>query len=147
MDDRFFVGHFEGICDLARDVQGLTNGQPLALCQLFRERLAVDELENEKADSLRLLHAVDRTDVRVIQRGEDPRLALEAGQALRVARELARQDLDRDLATEFDVARPVHFAHAARAEQRFEAISSKVPADHRQEIVRKVRGHEQRRLG
>ena len=30
VDDRFFVGHFEGICDLARDVQGLTNGQPLA---------------------------------------------------------------------------------------------------------------------
>ena len=84
----------------------------------LRERLALDELEHQEADAVRLLDAVDRADVRMIQRGEHPRLALEARQPIRVARERARQDLDRDVATELRVARAVHLAHAARAEQR-----------------------------
>ena len=46
------------------------------------------------------------------------RFALEARQAIRVARERIRQDLDRDVAIEPRVARAVHLAHPARAQQR-----------------------------
>ena len=95
------------------------------LRELVRERLALDELENQEADAVRFLDAVDPADVGVIQRGEHPRLALEAREPIRMARERARQDLDRDVAPELRVVRPVHLAHAAGAEQRLQLISAK----------------------
>ena len=52
------------------------------------------------AHASRFVDAVNGGDVRVIQRGEHARLALEAGEALRVGRERGRQDLDRDIAAE-----------------------------------------------
>ena len=66
----------------------------------------------------------------MIQRREHPRLALEAREPIRVARERARQDLDRDVAPELRVARPVHLAHAARAEQRLQVIAAERRAGH-----------------
>ena len=95
-----------------------------------RERLALDELEDQEADAVRFFEAVDRADVRVIQRGEHPRLALEAREAIRVARERAGQDLDRDVAPELRVVRLVHLAHAARAEQRLQLIAAEGRARH-----------------
>ena len=83
-----------------------------------RERFAVDELENQEANAVRFLEAVYRADVGVVQRREHPRLALEAREAIRIAGERLRQDLDRDVARELGVACAVHLAHAARADQR-----------------------------
>ena len=78
--------------------------------------------------AVRLFEAVDRADVGMIQRGEHPRLALEAREPIGMARERARQDLDRDVAPELGVARPVHLAHAARAEQRVQVIPARSSA-------------------
>ena len=46
------------------------------------------------------LEAMERRDVRVVERGEHARLALEARQALGVVRHLVEQELDRHLAAE-----------------------------------------------
>ena len=46
------------------------------------------------------LEAVDRGDVRMVQRGQRLRLALEPRQAVRVSGEHVGQDLDRHLAAE-----------------------------------------------
>ena len=55
------------------------------------EVLALDQLHDQRSDvRARLLDAVDLRDVRVIQRGERLRLALEAHQAIGVARERRR---------------------------------------------------------
>ena len=51
-----------------------------------RQRLAFDELEDQGAHARRLLDAVDRRDVRVIQRRQRPCLSFEAGQSIRIAR-------------------------------------------------------------
>ena len=64
-----------------------------------------------------VFEAVDGCDVRVIQRGEQPRLAFEARQPFSICRKETRQDFDRNVATEFGVARAVHLAHAADAEE------------------------------
>jgi len=40
--------------------------------------VTVHELENQKSKAVSFLEAVDRADVRMIQRGEHSRLALEA---------------------------------------------------------------------
>ena len=58
----------------------------------------------------------------MVQRREHPRFALEAGEPIGIARERGWQNLDRDVAPELRVVRTVHFAHAARAEQRVQAI-------------------------
>ena len=59
---------------------------------------------------------IDRGDVRMIQRRERLRLAFEPRQAFGVRCERVRQNLDRDLATERRVRRPIHFTHSANAD-------------------------------
>ena len=54
---------------------------------------------------------VERADVRMVERGKRPRLALEARAEYRPL-----EDLDRDVATEPSVARAVDLAHPARAD-------------------------------
>ncbi len=139
VDNSFFVGDVEGLGDLPRDAQRVTNGQPRALRPLtrniregLRERLPVHELENQEPDAFGFLEAVDRADVRMIQRGEHPRLPLEAREPLGVARERVRQELDRDIALELRVARAVHLTHAARTEQGLHLIHTKPLAFHHQ---------------
>jgi hypothetical protein len=85
VNDPFFVSDIETDGDLARDAQRFANGQagtasalPRHIRELVRECLAVHELENEKSKAVSFLEAVDRADVRMIQRGEHSRLALEA---------------------------------------------------------------------
>ena len=57
-----------------------------------------------------------------IQRGERFRFTLEAGHTLGVGRERVGQNLDRDVPIERRVARAIHFAHPARANQRDDLI-------------------------
>ncbi len=71
--------------------------------------LAIDELHDERAG----FKAVNLRDVRMIQRREGLRLALEARKAVAVARERVRQHLDRDVTREPGVPRAVDFTHAA----------------------------------
>ena len=112
MDDALVVGDFEGLGDLPRDGQRVIERQARVLRvrtrrlrELVRERLALDEFENQEANAVRFLEAVDRADVGMIQRREHPRLALEACEPIRVARERTGQDLDRDVAPELRVVR------------------------------------------
>jgi len=67
--------------------------------------------------------------VRVIQRGEDFRLALEARQPLRIRRKEIRQDLDRDVALEPRVAGPIDLAHAASADGSENFVRAETSAD------------------
>ena len=90
----------------------------------FRQRVALDELEDQEPDAVCLLEAVDRADVGMIQRREDPRLPLEAREPVRTARERARQDLDRDVAPKLRVARAIDLAHPADAKERLQLIAA-----------------------
>ena len=120
VDDPSFVRGVERIGDLPRDRERLWNGQALASClfsgELVREGLALDQLQHQRSDAVRLLDAVDRTDVRMIEGREQARFTLEPGEAVRIGSERTRQDLDRDVASQLRVARTVHFAHPACAE-------------------------------
>ena len=52
----------------------------------------------------------------MVQRSKELRLALEAGQAIRINCKQLRQDLQRDVAIQFGIARAIHLTHAAGAE-------------------------------
>ena len=145
MHDPLVVGDLESLGDLARNRQRRREWQPTAASVLLRDagkhlrkRLAVHEFENEEPDgrllrivrSGRLLEAVDRADVGVVQRREHPGLALEASEAIRVARERAGQDLDGDITTQLRVPCLVDVTHPARSEQGGQLIAAEGPADH-----------------
>ena len=76
----------------------------------------LDELQDQRAPAARLLRAVEDADVRVMKRGEQLRLALEAGHALGVGREGLADQLERHVPTQADVAGPPHLAHPPGAE-------------------------------
>ena len=88
MDDALLVGFFETFGDLPRDGDGFVRGDRAAL-QPFREVLAFDQLHGEEVNrgvvrQGRALKAVYVSDVGVIERGEDLRLALESRQPFRI---------------------------------------------------------------
>jgi hypothetical protein len=53
----------------------------------------------------------------MIERRQDLRFALEAGEPVEVERKELRQDLQRDITIELRVACAIHLAHAACAER------------------------------
>jgi len=67
---------------------------------------------------------VQRADVRVVQRRNGLRFALEALAPRWIRRELWRQDLDGDRPVEPGVARPIHLAHPALAEQPLDDVGT-----------------------
>ncbi len=116
MDDSLLVRGFERLGDLPCDGEGLVEGERPAL-QPLGEVFALDELHDEGAHAARLLEAVDRGDVGVLELGEDLRLALEARETVGVGGERLGEDLDRDLALQLRVGGAVDDPHPALAER------------------------------
>ncbi len=67
-----------------------------ALC----ERLSGNELHDEEALAFALLQPVQRRNPRMIERGEQARLAIKTSQALRIRGNVAGQQLERNLPPE-----------------------------------------------
>ena len=110
MNDALLVCGLERLGDLFRDRQRLVDWDRAARDRL-RQILALDEFHHEGVQAGRFLEPIDRRDVRMIEGGERLCLALEPGQPFGVRGERVRQDLDRDLATERRVCRPVDLSH------------------------------------
>src|SRR3954452_15505711 len=88
------------------------------------ERPARDVLHDEQRP-LRLDGEVeDLHEVRVVEPGRQPSLALEAGDKAGIAGENVGDDLDRDLTLELEVHRPPDDGHAAAADDRLEAVAA-----------------------
>ena len=77
------------------------------------ERRSVDQLQDERVSLTAVLEPINRPNVRVVERGQHLRFALEACEAIGIERERIGDDLQRDVASQFRIARPIHFAHAA----------------------------------
>ena len=89
---------------------------------------AFDQLHDERADAARILEAVNLRDVRMIERREHLRLAAEAREALGIVGNGGEQDLDRDLAIQLRIARAIHLAHAAGAQQGDDLVRAEAGA-------------------
>ena len=76
----------------------------------------------------RLFQVVDRRDVGMIQRGQQPRLALKTGEPFGIFCEGLRKDFDRHIALQLRVMGPINFAHAARADAREDRVLSQLRA-------------------
>ena len=128
VDDALLVRLLEGLGDLLRDLEGLGDRDRPAL-QALGEVLAGGELHREEVGGRavgerRALEAVDVGDACVVEGREDLRLALEAGEPIGIGGKSLGKQLDRDVASELRVRRPVDVAHAARAEGRHDPVGS-----------------------
>ena len=95
-----------------------------------RQIVAGDELHHEKHDVWPLTGGVrdrsgvvDLRDVRMVQRRERLRLAVEPRRALRIRGERVRQHFQRDVALQPRIARAIHLSHAAFADEGGDLVS------------------------
>ena len=86
------------------------------------ECFAFDEFEDQRVCLATVFKPVDRRDVRMIERGEQARFALEAGQTVRVAGERLRQNLQCDVAAKLRITCAVDLSHPAGAEGALDLI-------------------------
>src|SRR5207248_9049873 len=75
-----------------------------------------------------LARVVDRDDRRVVERRREPRLAQEPLAEANILRELWREELQRHVAVEGEVAGAIDDAHPAAAEQRLDPIAGEFRA-------------------
>ena len=78
---------------------------------------------------VRLLDAVDRTDVRMIEGREQAGFTLEPGETIGIRRKRRRQDLDRDVPSQLRVPRAIHLPHAAFANPRRDHVRPELLTD------------------
>ena len=94
-------------------------GVAAAAGDAIRQGRPLDQLEDQRLHPVRFLEAVDGADVRMIERREHARFAVEPRHPLAVRREHGWQYLDRDITAKLCVVRAIDFAHPARADERF----------------------------
>ena len=116
MDDAARVRFGEGARDLPGRPHDVGRRRPLRRCDLVAERGAVDEFGDDEQLVVDFLERVDGADARMRQRRGRPRFAPQPLPLHRIARQMRRQRLDRDLPPEPRVRREVHAPHAAAAE-------------------------------
>ena len=98
--------------------------------QAIGEVLAFDQLHDQRAAAAGFLETVDAGDVRVTERREHLRLAMEARHAVVVVREVLGQQLQRHVAVQARVGRAEHLSHAASPELAGDAIVRKGFTNH-----------------
>ena len=85
--------------------------------QELAQRLSVHELHRDPRTGVRPADVIDRDDVRMVQGRGRARLLLEPREPIRIRGELFGQHLDRHLAAEPCVARPIDLSHSSGAER------------------------------
>jgi hypothetical protein len=82
----------------------------------LRQILALNEFHHERSDACAFFKAIDARNVWMVQGREHFRFTLKPRDPIVVSGEQRRQDLDRDLAFEPGVGRPIDLAHAPFAD-------------------------------
>jgi len=116
MHDATRVRGVEAVGDLHCQLEEIVEGDRAPADDAV-QRLAVEQLGDDVR--LRVVRAdvVDRGDVRMFERRGRARLLREPAQALDAVRDPRRQNFDRDVALAPRIARAIHLAHAAAANE------------------------------
>jgi hypothetical protein len=116
VDDPLAVRLVERIGDLTGDVERLFDRQR-TFVEPLAQRFPVEVLHHQVRRAVSVADVVEGADVRVVQRGDALRLAIEPRLELGIVGQPSRQDLDGDGALEPRVAGLVDLAHAACPER------------------------------
>ena len=125
MDDAFLMRRRETACRLRGVIDRFANR-----CRPARELLAQRDAFQQLGDEIRraFMHSklVDGENIRMVQSRRGAGLLLETAQAIGIARQRGRENLDSDIAPELRIARAIHFAHTSGAERCDDFISSEL---------------------
>jgi hypothetical protein len=132
MDHLVALGVVEAVGDLCRELGRDLEGQAGGSGQGGLQRLALQQLHGDVRRPVALAHVVDDHYRRVAEASRRARLAQEAlaHRGLLVRREIAPQDLDRDVALDDRVARLVDDAHRPAAEFGEDPVSAQRVGEH-----------------
>jgi hypothetical protein len=123
----------ESLGDLGRDVERLPRRQ--RRLHALAQRFADEQLQYGIRHALLNAEVVDRQDVRMRERRDGLRFALEAFACVGVDGQVRRQDLDRHVAGEPGVVGTVHLAHPACAQRCQDLVLTEGLADHDQVLA------------
>jgi hypothetical protein len=121
MDDAPFVRGVERFADLHRDTQRSLDGERTPLEQ-GRKIVAVDELHDERSDTIDVFDTVDMCNVGMIDCRQQLGFAIEPADAFRIDRKTGWQDFDRDVTIQPTIARAIDLAHSPGAKCRHDLI-------------------------
>ena len=150
VDDALLMGGGESLRDLQCVVHGLLL-RNLAGVELSAQRLPFQKLHDGVGDPVLVSEVVDREDVLMGEGRDRLRLALEPGQRVGIRCDGLGQDLDRDVAIQLLVPRPIDLPHPARTEGRRGsrrgrgASPRKVSSDGRGNSIPRMRDRRHRR--
>ena len=128
MNDPPLVGGFERFGDLTSDGQGFVE-RDRPLTDPVLERRPLDVFEDEGGGVARLLQPMNGRNIRMIERCQDLRFALETGQPLGVVDERVGQDLQGDIAVELGIDGPIDLAHSSLANEGSNVVVPEAVAD------------------
>jgi hypothetical protein len=123
MHDAALVCGGQCACDLGSEIKHDPRRER-AFLQALAQGLTLEQLGDDKGDTIVRAHVVDRKDVRVIESRGRVSFLLKALQARRVLRDGRRQYLDGHLALELRVVRAIHLAHPALANLRADFVTT-----------------------
>jgi len=128
MDDAACVSGRESARDLSGDPDCVGHGDGAA-CETCAERFALDELGHDEGPAVELAEVVNHQNVRMVERRDRPRFSAKPLQAIRIARQLGRQHLQRNGTIELRIVRAVDFPHTACGDLRLDAVAADRAAD------------------
>ena len=132
------MGRLERFGNLACQFEGLLDREG-TVSQPLRQRVALDEFEDEEMGAAVFFEAVDSGNVRMVKRREQLRFTLETCKPLLVPGKFIGKGLDRDLASQLLVASSPHLTHAALAELARDFVVDECFPDHRVNVIKRGR--------
>jgi len=124
MDDSLGMRGIERVGELYRNVEQAVGWQRAGV-KLLIEVLSLEQFHRDErlhVLALCFFDRVDRTNIRMIQRRCGARLQQKTIERVLIARQLRRQELQRNFASEVQVFRLVHHSHATAAQLTRDAI-------------------------
>ena len=101
----------ERIRNFNADIENVVDFQWLATDQMF-QCLAFQQFHHDKRPVFVLTNIMNRTNIRMVQRGSGPRFSLESFQGLCVGGRIFRQKFQRDASVEPRIFGTVNYSHA-----------------------------------
>jgi hypothetical protein len=136
------MGVLQGLGNLPCNPERFLQVERSALDAIGKRR-SFHELQHERLDITHALDAVNRSDVRVIERGEQAGFTLKAASPFGVQSQQLGHDLERHVSAQCRVRRAIHLPHPAGTEQTMHDIRAQTSAVCHATSVRESRGSTQ----
>ena len=124
MDDSRRMSGIQGIGQLRAQFQDFVAFEAPLTRQSCLECLSPEQFHHDEGLALVIAHFVNRTDVGMIQSGGGTGLTLESRNTDRILADRVWKNLNRNLASQLLILRPIHLSHPAFSEGRQDFIVS-----------------------